>query len=365
MFVNIGSALLLFSLALRFGSHVRLLIGRLFGVNGGKGRSFSLHVLDITVFYVLASLACAVLLLPVLLQKGIIFEVLGYTFYFWFLVFPLDSLVNIVRGKWTKAGRVTGLTASIGLLAILSLSLFWFPNHIVKRCFTFETARVREPVRIVQLSDLHCECYGVREKALVNTVNALNPDIIVIAGDIFIRPFEFNKRGFRAAVRTLEQLRPRLGIYIVEGHHDVGVAHHLVAALPGKVVLLDGEWAHFNGSGLNLSIVGFSMFGKRFDYQEGKEASNFRIFLAHSPSLVICLRQSDFDLALFGHTHAGQVYIPVITRLMVGRYVHGLYEVAQTPVYVTSGIGLEGYLAPRIRWFTYPEVVVFDLVPLE
>jgi predicted MPP superfamily phosphohydrolase len=88
-----------------------------------------------------------------------------------------------------------------------------------------------------------------------------------------------------------------------------------------------------------------------------------RIFMAHEPDLPEHLDTLQFDLALFGHTHAGQVYVPILTEIIVGKYRHGLYWKGKVPVYVNAGIGLEGYLAPRIRWFTFPEIAIIDIVP--
>jgi hypothetical protein len=74
------------------------------------------------------------------------------------------------------------------------------------------------------------------------------------------------------------------------------------------------------------------------------------------------------DLYLCGHTHGGQVRLPVIGPLLtsshLGReYVMGHYQVGQTHLYVSRGVGLEGLSAPRVRLLAPPEITLLTLLP--
>jgi hypothetical protein len=73
------------------------------------------------------------------------------------------------------------------------------------------------------------------------------------------------------------------------------------------------------------------------------------------------------DLYLCGHTHGGQIRLPVIGAILTSsqlgkRYEMGHYHEGQTHMYVSRGVGLEGLSAPRIRFMAPPEITLVTLV---
>jgi predicted MPP superfamily phosphohydrolase len=94
----------------------------------------------------------------------------------------------------------------------------------------------------------------------------------------------------------------------------------------------------------------------------------YRLLLFHTPDQIEVAAQSGIDLYLAGHTHGGQVRIPIYGAVITAsvyykKYEAGLYQVGNTTLYVSRGIGMEGDIAPRVRFLAPPEVVVIDLVP--
>ena len=90
------------------------------------------------------------------------------------------------------------------------------------------------------------------------------------------------------------------------------------------------------------------------------------VLLYHSPELMPQAVQMGIDLYLCGHTHGGQVRMPIIGPLLtssnLGRdYVMGHYEEEQTDLYVSTGVGLEGLSAPRVRLLAPPEITLVTL----
>jgi predicted MPP superfamily phosphohydrolase len=85
--------------------------------------------------------------------------------------------------------------------------------------------------------------------------------------------------------------------------------------------------------------------------------------LAHNPFTVEHLRGRRCDLMLSGHTHGGQVKLPLVGTLALGpkgrRFAAGFYQVDQALLYVNKGIGF----GLRLRYGVRPEVAVFDLTP--
>ena len=94
----------------------------------------------------------------------------------------------------------------------------------------------------------------------------------------------------------------------------------------------------------------------------------FSVFLYHFPGLIEDVGDLNIDLYLAGHTHGGQIRLPfygaLVTLSRYGKkYEAGEYAVGDTILYVNRGIGMEGGLAPRVRFLCRPEITVFDIVP--
>lgn len=364
-FAGIIQASFLYWLAVIYGKSIRiLLLGSLFGFSDGYLLFFLYLFLDFAILYIIFSILFVILTSPFLLHKGIVFNVLGYTFFYWFLFFPLHLFVDITK-EYFGAHTFNLLILLLGIIISIMfvISLFYFPNHITKTKLVITTNKIGGKIKIIHLSDIHAERYGLRECNMVSIVNKEGPDIILISGDMFNLPYEYNTKGFNAAVKILKQLKTKYGIWIVNGHHDYGKLHHITELLSSKVRVLNDQWAHFNDYEINISIFGASLYSNEVDFVDSRTSNNYKMYFAHNPNCVKNLKQDIFSFALFGHTHACQVYIPIISNLIVGAYRHGLHKHNGIPIYINAGIGMEGYLAPRIRWFTNPEVVVLDLIP--
>jgi predicted MPP superfamily phosphohydrolase len=92
----------------------------------------------------------------------------------------------------------------------------------------------------------------------------------------------------------------------------------------------------------------------------------FRVLLYHSPELISIAPKFDINLYLCGHTHGGQVRLPlygaVLTSSRLGkRFEMGYYRLEDTHLYVSRGVGLEGMSAPRVRFLCPPEITLFSL----
>jgi len=320
-------------------------------------------IADLLTGYAAISVLVVVLSLPVLLNKGIVFNVIGYSFFFWFVFFPAHLAVLSLRVQLTLPWRAPMLAVSVVLLVAACLSLLCFPFTFRTRSVTIHTKHVRHPFRIVQLADLQAERYGKRERELATRVNASNPDLVLISGDLFSRPLEYNRAGFRASLRVLEELKPRHGILFVEGHHDEGTAEAVLAETKTNARFLRDDWVDIDAEGIAISVFGASLESQDQGFRQRNRNEAFTIYLSHGPVIPNVFAAGTCDLALFGHTHAGQVHIPVLSRLFCGPYRYGQFEINGMKLIVNSGIGTEGHLSPRIRWFTWPEIVIVDLLP--
>ncbi len=93
-----------------------------------------------------------------------------------------------------------------------------------------------------------------------------------------------------------------------------------------------------------------------------------KLLLVHSPDIAPEASAAGFDLYLCGHTHGGQIRMPIIGPLLTSsqlgkRFAMGRYEVGGMTLYTSRGIGMEGHGAPRARFLCPPEVILWEIVP--
>lgn len=230
-------------------------------------------------------------------------------------------------------------------------------------------------VRIALVSDLHIGGLHVpaeRIKTIVTRVNELNPDIILIPGDFIDghEKRENHNHDFNVAVRnglaSLKELKAPLGVYASIGNHDVWYDAPFVKQsleAHGLTVLQNTAVNVSN----NFCILGFADHDTQLEDDiayEACEDGGAVIALMHSPDSFAFLR-SDTVLAVAGHTHGGQINIPLIGRRVTAtsagrKYAYGLVDVNGIPAFVTAGIGTS-ILPARFR--SPPEIVFIDLVP--
>ena len=201
---------------------------------------------------------------------------------------------------------------------------------------------------------------------VVEMTNSLGADLILLGGDYPHRGVHY----VQPCIHELAQLHAPLGVYAVLGNHDhyddvqpyVSVALH-AAGIPE--LTNRGIWIESGGARFWLCGVG--------DYWEdiqdlpaalaGATMQDAVILLSHNPDYVEEIADSRVGLVLSGHTHGGQVNLPIIGAPVLPsiygqKYAQGLVQGPVTQVFVTRGIGT---LDPPIRLNCRPEIVLATL----
>jgi predicted MPP superfamily phosphohydrolase len=229
-----------------------------------------------------------------------------------------------------------------------------------------------EGFRIVQLSDLHTNQYGNREKKLPSMVNSIGADAIFITGD-----FADTREGQAIAGALIAQLESKYGKWGVPGNWD---SNQMIKACEGaglKMLLTDTDTIGINGDILGIMGLRFDDAVPILSTQAQREIisdlkSRFPVgtrvvLLEHAPRIIHAAQEEDIDLVLSGHTHGGQVRIPfgpaIETPSDMGiRYTKGLYKFKNTLLYINPGIGLEpGPKYIQVRFWCRPEITVITL----
>jgi predicted MPP superfamily phosphohydrolase len=209
-------------------------------------------------------------------------------------------------------------------------------------------------VKIVQISDVHVGPTIGRAfvEDLVARVNALDPDIVAITGDLV----DGSVAELREHVAPLEKLRTRFGTFFVTGNHEYysGVESWCrelgtlgLRVLRNQHVTLGDERGNFDLAGIDDHEA--RRFGGASDLSTalaGRDGSRELILLAHQPRAVLEARRHDVGLQLSGHTHGGQIWPWKYFVYLQQPIVAGLGRFGRTLVYVSCGTG---YWGPPMR----------------
>ena len=215
----------------------------------------------------------------------------------------------------------------------------------------------------MQLSDVHLgRILGADFLSrVVAKVNAQNPAMVLITGDLF----DGADGNLEELVAPLNRLVAPQGIYFVTGNHEtyLGVQRSCAALRNTPVRVLADECVVIDG----LQVIGISYperghalgFAEKMAKLPGFDPALPSILLYHSPTQVAEAKAAGINLQLSGHVHQGQIFpLQFITRLMFGRYYHGLHTEGDYTLYTTSGAGVWG---PTMRTGNHPEIVVIHL----
>jgi predicted MPP superfamily phosphohydrolase len=231
------------------------------------------------------------------------------------------------------------------------------------------------PIRILHIGDIHLERLGIREARLLELADEAQPDLILLTGDYVNISNNVDPETHRQVRRLLGQLHARYGVFAVLGTPPVdlpGVMPKVFAGLPARL-LRDEAVVVTLSRGRRLTLLGLDC---HHDIPRdtttldrvlaGAADAGPRVLLYHSPELMPAAVERGIDLYLCGHTHGGQVRLPLIGPLLTAsqlgrRYVMGHYREGRTHLYVTRGVGFEGLAAPRVRLFCPPEVGLVEV----
>ncbi len=222
-------------------------------------------------------------------------------------------------------------------------------------------------VKIVQLSDFHSYWFGRREKKVLEMLEEISPDFVFITGD-FIDPVTKIIRRVDSAAKFWAHLGNRYEnrIFGVLGNHDTSQVKNLLER--GGIVVLNNEDTKLWLDNDFIYLIGVDdSFTDRDDLTkaiEKVEAGAPKILLAHAGEIIDEAVKEKIDLVLVGHTHGGQVNLPILGRLIQPlseygrRYMSGLFKIESTYLYVNRGIGTS--VIP-VRFNCPPEITLIEL----
>lgn len=278
------------------------------------------------------------------------------------------------KKKWLKRILIT--------ILILILGTAWYEVPVTEYITISSGGKVKEPVKLALVTDLHSGYYGKDEAELIRMIDRATPDAVLMSGDIFDDRLSMdNARIF------CEQIAGKYPCFYVTGNHEIwspnenrikeylrsigitvldGTAETL--AINGSVIsfcgvddptyMTDAEWA--------VQLTSTATAADSANASTGTTAP-YKVLLSHRPERTKTYEAYDFDLIVCGHAHGGQWRIP-FTQMGVHapnqgqfpRYVDGLYELGNGSKMVVSR-GLARERMPYPRFFNHPEIVIITV----
>ena len=255
----------------------------------------------------------------------------------------------------------------IGVCLVLGLFLIYQNKHLVITYYYYHTDKIdgNDSITIVQLSDLHNDSFGKDNGRIVQMVRELNPDIIVITGDLV----DSYRTNVDVALTLVNQLTDICSVYYITGNHEMwledGAMQTLFSGLrDAGVYILSNEVAKLVINGNPLYLAGLNEYNLYDETLKNMLSDTdediLNIVLAHEPQHLEKYANNGADLVLSGHAHGGQFRLPFIGGLyapdqgFLPEYTSGEYIYNDTVMFVSRGLGNSTF---PFRLFNYPEIV--------
>jgi predicted MPP superfamily phosphohydrolase len=299
-------------------------------------------------------------------------------FVYLFLLLALSDLARIVlyfAGK--RIANINLYTVGISLFLCLIIIIFGVLHARSIKTVNYDLTLKGngDDIKLALVSDLHIgQTVGDSWVGnIAEKVNAVKPDIIFIAGDIFDGNLDIIK-NMQSVIAELKTFNAPLGVYAVLGNHDVdrqgfrnGSADRIAQILKEAGIVLLQDQVYEIRTGLSLAgrkdARPIGMNAERMTALEllsGIEGTI--IVLDHQPVQFEQIRQAGADLVLSGHTHNGQIFPGnLITKKIfkkAGSVSYGYWQGQTMQGVVTSGAGVWG---PPLRVGTNSEIAVINL----
>jgi len=286
-----------------------------------------------------------------------------------FLLFTLLLLLcfEIINLIIKLPRKLSGITI-LGLAFLITVCSIWNSRHYEISRIDIPVNSLQNELNIMHLSDIHL---GFQRGAdyledIVNETNALNPDLVLITGDII------DSKGDESINLLAPLSRLEAPAYFTYGNHDfyAGLDRVLEALEENKVKVLRNEVVITNG----IQLVGLEYMNTdtlTYDIHQVNDKTISEVLptlnlsaelpavvMQHGPVGADYLAQNGIDCVIVGHTHAGQVFPATIIAEYVFPYNIGLHKYENTYIYVSQGAGT--FVLP-MRLGTFNEITLIRL----
>lgn len=291
---------------------------------------------------------------------------------------PLAALALAVVG-WRRGGWALRLVAIGGLLLapVGAYASFVEPRRLVLERAEVPLSPERDgdaTIRVAVLADIQFERLGEHERDAVALAMEQRPDVIVLPGDYIQGSPAVRARELPKLRRLFARLRAPGGVFAVGGDQETAAQARAIFAGSG-IRLLEDELVRTRVGDRRVTIAGLALGWRSARGRAAAAAlearpgdGDVRLLLVHRPDAVTLLAPgSRVDLLVAGHTHGGQIRLPVLGPLETASALPdavaagGLHRLDGRRLYVSRGIGVERGYAPKVRLGAPPEVSLLEI----
>lgn len=267
----------------------------------------------------------------------------------------------------------------IGFWAVILLLIYALAyganNRIEISEYTYETQKLSvsfDGFRIVQLSDLHNKVFAENNEVLLREVRALEPDIIVLTGDIIDAKTHPHVDDALLFMKQIAAVAPTYYIYGNHEHwfdksvldpYEQQIQDYGIRFLYNETVQIESK------TGQTFSLIGLddlSLQANILKTLTDEAPDDFQVLLAHEPQyLNDSYAEAGVDLVFSGHAHGGQWRIPFLhqgiyapDQGILPAMTEGVFTAADTTMYISRGLGNSAF---PLRLFNHPEIVCVTL----
>lgn len=279
------------------------------------------------------------------------------------------------------------------LLIIVYVYEKWINGHFTVERYTVDMPFLKEgqaPIKAILLTDLHESKFDKENRTLVQTVKNENPDMILIAGDMFVKRENFHSDD---ALSLLKQLVDICPVFYANGNHEKKVScywegskekfqmyreevkklgvHYLINASFD----IDIKGNPLRVTGLDLSLNHYQKVWKKptLSVEELKECVGdsatgvrYQMLIAHNPQYFPLYSKWGADFVCSGHLHGGVMILPVLGGVIAPnyrlfpKYDFGKFSEGKSTMVLSRGLGVHTL---KFRFFNVPEVSVITFLP--
>lgn len=276
-------------------------------------------------------------------------------------------------------GIITGIIVLAGIAQLIELRLFRLTAYEIR------TPKVNNPIRLLQIADLHGFSYGKDNARLIRAIRDAKPDLILIAGDLIVKNNAAKYDSMTSFACKLPAIAP---VYFAFGNHESKAKSEKVPEFAvfektlqkNGIVFLHNEYRTVLVKDDTIALYGLelplSFYEKRkkqslpASFLEKSLGScdtvHFSVLLAHNPAYGDDYFHWGADLTLSGHTHGGLVRFPCGRSILspellfFPKYDGGHYRQDDRHLIVSKGLGTHTF---HIRIFNRAEVVLITIKP--
>lgn len=277
----------------------------------------------------------------------------------------------MTKNKENKSNKRNILVYIILFLALLFIYSFYIePYNLTIKEYKIENNSIPtnyDGLKIIHFTDIH---YGSTTdikyiKKIVNLINKQKPDLVFFTGDLLDKRTNPSDKEIESIKTELNKIESTLGNFAVSGNHDIKNNKDFETILSENFTILNNEEKLiYYKENTPISITGFVDSSESDPNYEllSTENTNYRFVLIHEPDEFDKIKDYSFNIMLSGHSHNGQVRLPLIGKIYTPfgskKYYEEYYKTNDKELFISNGIGTSTI---DIRFLSRPSINLYRL----